>query len=73
MDELLQKYSKIPYLKKSLQLIKHSSKIAFSDVPFDLTLNLYKTIKLGSFHNEIPESKDNLKSCRPLFSQEMEY
>ena len=54
---MILKYSEIPYLMKSLMLIRACGDIALSPMTFELTLNLYKTIQLGNFKNDLESRK----------------
>ena len=59
IDAMLFKYSHIPYLMKSLMLIRACGDIALSPMTFELTLDLYKTIQMSNYKSNLESSKYN--------------
>ena len=56
---MLFKYSHIPYLMKSLMLIRACGDIALSPMTFELTLDLYKTIQMSNYKSDLESSTYN--------------
>ena len=56
IDAMLFKYSHIPYLMKSLMLIRACGDIALSPMTFELTLDLYKTIQMSNYKSNLESS-----------------
>ena len=59
IDAMLFKYSHIPYLMKSLMLIRACGDIALSPMTFELTLDLYKTIQMSNYKSDLKSSTYN--------------
>ena len=49
-------------------LTRNCADIALSNLPFELTLDLYQTIQLGNFQIEMSECRFKTSKIKPQFS-----